>query len=152
MDAIIQAAVDSGCDAIHPGYGFLSERAEFARRCAAAGLTFIGPAVGRLELFGDKARAREAALAADVPVSRGLDRSVTLEEARDFLQGLPAGQGAHLRLDTARTGQVAVTDVGDPHSGDRTPQWAHHDISTRLRRPRQHPLAHLGLCPRSPRR
>ena len=93
MDAIIQAAVDSGCDAIHPGYGFLSERAEFARRCAAAGLTFIGPAVGRLELFGDKARAREAALAADVPVSRGLDRSVTLEEARDFLQGLPAGQG-----------------------------------------------------------
>jgi acetyl/propionyl-CoA carboxylase alpha subunit/acetyl-CoA carboxylase carboxyltransferase component len=93
MDAIIQAAVDSGCDAIHPGYGFLSERAEFARRCAAAGLTFIGPAVGRLELFGDKARAREAALAADVPVSRGLDHSVTLEEARDFLQGLPAGQG-----------------------------------------------------------
>ena len=92
MDAIIQAALDSGCDAIHPGYGFLSERAEFARRCAAAGLTFIGPSVEHLELFGDKARAREAALTAGVPVSRGLDRSVTLEEARDFLAGLPAGQ------------------------------------------------------------
>lgn len=41
-------------------------------------------------------------------------------------------QCAHLRLDTPRTRQVAVTDVGDPHSGDRTPQWAHHDISPRL--------------------
>ena len=42
------------------------------------------------------------------------------------------GQGTHLRLDAPSTGQVAITDVGDPHSGDRTPQWAHHDISTRL--------------------
>lgn len=93
MDAIVRAALESGCDAVHPGYGFLSERAEFARRCAAAGLTFIGPAVDHLDLFGDKARAREAALAADVPVSRGLDRSVTLEEARGFLESLPPGQG-----------------------------------------------------------
>ena len=92
MDAVVQAALDSGCDAVHPGYGFLSERAEFAQRCAAAGLTFIGPSVEHLALFGDKARAREAALAAGVPVSRGLDRSVTLEEARDFLDGLPKGQ------------------------------------------------------------
>ena len=92
MDAVIRAAIDSGCDAVHPGYGFLSERAEFARRCAKAGLTFIGPSVEHLELFGDKARARQAALAADVPVSRGLDRSVTLEEAREFLLGLPKGQ------------------------------------------------------------
>ena len=92
MDAVIRAAIDSGCDAVHPGYGFLSERAEFARRCAKAGLTFIGPPVEHLELFGDKARAREAALAAGVPVSRGLDRSVTLEEAREFLLGLPKGQ------------------------------------------------------------
>ena len=92
MDAVVQAALDSGCDAVHPGYGFLSERSEFAQRCAAAGLTFIGPSVEHLALFGDKARAREAALAAGVPVSRGLDRSVTLEEARDFLDGLPKGQ------------------------------------------------------------
>ena len=92
MDAVVQAALDSGCDAVHPGYGFLSERAEFAQRCAAAGLTFIGPSVEHLALFGDKARAREAALAAGVPVSRGLDRSVTLEEARDFLDGRPKGQ------------------------------------------------------------
>ena len=97
MDAVIQAALESGCDAIHPGYGFLSERGEFARRCAAAGLTFIGPKVEHLELFGDKARAREAALAAGVPVSPGLDRSVTLEEARAFLEARPAGQGVILK-------------------------------------------------------
>ena len=97
MDAVIQAALDSGCDAIHPGYGFLSERGEFARRCAAAGLTFIGPAVGHLDLFGDKARAREAALAAGVPVSPGLDRSITLEEARAFLADRPPGQGVILK-------------------------------------------------------
>ena len=97
MDAVIQAALESGCDAIHPGYGFLSERGEFARRCAAAGLTFIGPKVEHLELFGDKARAREAALAAGVPVSPGLDRSITLEEARAFLEARPAGQGVILK-------------------------------------------------------
>lgn len=93
MDGILQAAIESGCDAVHPGYGFLSERAEFARRCAEAGLTFIGPQVGHLDLFGDKARARAAALAAGTPVSRGLDRSVTLEEAGQFLASLPPGQG-----------------------------------------------------------
>jgi acetyl/propionyl-CoA carboxylase alpha subunit len=53
-DAIIAAAKDSGCDAVHPGYGFLSERAEFARRCTQADLIFVGPAPGHLELFGDK--------------------------------------------------------------------------------------------------
>jgi hypothetical protein len=46
--------------------------------------------------------------------------------------GLLKGQRAHLRLNAPGSGQVAVTDVGDPHSGDRTPQWVHHDISTRL--------------------
>src|ERR1044071_1194831 len=49
-DAIIETAVASGSDAIHPGYGFLAERADFARRCAAAGLTFVGPDVKHLEL------------------------------------------------------------------------------------------------------
>ena len=52
-DAIIAAATGSGCDAIHPGYGFLAERADFAQRCAAAGLTFVGPDVAHLALFGD---------------------------------------------------------------------------------------------------
>jgi acetyl/propionyl-CoA carboxylase alpha subunit len=52
-DAVIAAAKASGCDAVHPGYGFLSERAEFARRCAKAGLIFVGPPPEHLELFGD---------------------------------------------------------------------------------------------------
>ncbi len=84
QDAIIAAARDTGCDSIHPGYGFLAERADFARACAAADLTFVGPSPDHLDLFGDKARAREAAIAADVPVIAGLDHAVTLDEARAF--------------------------------------------------------------------
>jgi acetyl/propionyl-CoA carboxylase alpha subunit len=56
-DAIIAAAKTSGSDAVHPGYGLLAERADFARRCTKAGLIFVGPAPAHLELFGDKARA-----------------------------------------------------------------------------------------------
>ena len=87
-EAIIAAARSTGCDAIHPGYGFLSERADFAQRCADAGLTFVGPRVEHLELFGDKARARAAAVAAGVPVLRGVDHAVTLDEARAFFDAL----------------------------------------------------------------
>ena len=56
IDAILQAAKDTGCDAIHPGYGFLSENAEFARRCAEADLTFVGPRPELLALFGGQSR------------------------------------------------------------------------------------------------
>ena len=80
--AIIAAAKASGCDAVHPGYGFLSERADFGRRCAQADLIFVGPVPAHLELFGDKARARAAAVAADVPVIHGMDRAVSLLEAQ----------------------------------------------------------------------
>jgi len=89
--AIIAAAGVSDCDAIHPGYGFLSERADFARRCADAGKIFIGPSPAHLELFGDKARARVAAIAADVPVIPGMDRAVSLEEAQAFFASLCGG-------------------------------------------------------------
>jgi acetyl/propionyl-CoA carboxylase alpha subunit/acetyl-CoA carboxylase carboxyltransferase component len=91
MHAVIAAALSSGCDAIHPGYGFLAERADFARACADAGLTFVGPDVTHLELFGDKARARKAAIAAGVPIIRGLDHAVTLEEAKAFFTSLRGG-------------------------------------------------------------
>ena len=91
--AVIAAAHETGCDAIHPGYGFLAESADFARHCADAGLTFIGPGVDHLTLFGDKARARAAAAAASVPVIRGIDRSVSLEEAKSFF-GTLGGHGA----------------------------------------------------------
>ncbi|MDC1310925.1 ATP-grasp domain-containing protein [Burkholderiales bacterium] len=89
-DAVIEAARLNDCDAIHPGYGFLSERADFARQCEAAGLTFIGPSAEHLALFGDKTRARAAALKAKVPVTPGIDHSVSLEEAKAFFRSLEA--------------------------------------------------------------
>jgi len=116
MDAVIEAARTNGCDAIHPGYGFLSERAEFAQRCAKAGLTFIGPKVEHLALFGDKTRARAAALATDVPVTQGIDRSVTLDEAQAFFQIL-ARQGQAMIIKALAggggRGTRVVTDPAD---------------------------------------
>jgi acetyl/propionyl-CoA carboxylase alpha subunit/acetyl-CoA carboxylase carboxyltransferase component len=86
--SIIRVAKAAGCDAIHPGYGFLAERADFARACSDASLTFVGPGIVHLELFGDKARARKAAMAADVPVIRGLNHAVSLDEVRSFFASL----------------------------------------------------------------
>ncbi len=88
IGGIVAAARDTGCDAVHPGYGFLAENAELALRCAEAGLTFVGPRVETLRLFGDKARARAAAAAADVPIIRGIDHAVSVEEAAAFLDEL----------------------------------------------------------------
>ena len=92
VDAIIEAARDAGCDAVHPGYGFLSENADFARALAAAGLTFIGPSPETLELFGDKAAARKLARECDVPVLEGADQAATLQDAETFFDGLGAGE------------------------------------------------------------
>ena len=89
--AIVAAAEATGCEAIHPGYGFLAERASFAERCAEAGLVFVGPKREHLALFGDKARAREAAVRADVPVVQGLDRAVSLEDAKAFFATVAGG-------------------------------------------------------------
>ena len=71
VDAIIAAATGAGCDMVHPGYGFLSERPELAARCAAAGLRFAGPGPEALALFGDKAAARARARELGVPVLAG---------------------------------------------------------------------------------
>src|SRR5690606_4132426 len=85
MQQLIDVARAQGCEAIHPGYGFLAEYAEFARRCQAAGLTFIGPAAEVLELCGDKAAARALAERCGVPLVGGISRAVTLSEAQAFL-------------------------------------------------------------------
>src|SRR5690606_3793743 len=81
VDAILSAAKDTGAQAVHPGYGFLAENAEFARRCAEAGLVFIGPTPEQLELFGDKVTARAAAAAAGVPLAAGTEALADVEEA-----------------------------------------------------------------------
>lgn len=91
MDAILQAAAESGCDALHPGYGFLSENAQFASRCAHAGVAFVGPSPEALALFGDKTRARRLAADNDVPVVAGVSEPADAEAARRFFASLPTG-------------------------------------------------------------
>ncbi len=115
IDAIIAAAVDAGCDAIHPGYGFLAERADFARACSDAGLTFVGPSAEHLALFGDKARAREAATAAAIPVFPGIDHAVTQAQARAFFATLEPGAAMMIKALAGGGGRGSrvVHDAGD---------------------------------------
>ena len=77
MDAVIAAARTTGADAIHPGYGFLSENAEFARRVEAAGLTFIGPRPHAIEVMGNKLAAKEAVADYDIPMVPGIEEAIT---------------------------------------------------------------------------
>jgi acetyl/propionyl-CoA carboxylase alpha subunit len=88
---LARIAAEAGCDAVHPGYGFLSESREFAKQCERAGVTFVGPAPETLTLLGDKARARELAQECDVPVTPGTGADTSLEEAQAFRQSLGTG-------------------------------------------------------------
>ena len=81
--ALIAAAIATQADAIHPGYGFLSERHDFAAACDAAGITFVGPTAEQLEQFGNKAGARALAKAHQVPLIAGTNGDTTLAEAAD---------------------------------------------------------------------
>ena len=73
IERIIEVAKRANVDAIHPGYGFLSENEEFARRCNEEGITFIGPHLDHLDMFGDKVKARTTAIKANLPVIPGTD-------------------------------------------------------------------------------
>ncbi|MCA0983612.1 pyruvate carboxylase [Halobacillus yeomjeoni] len=85
IEGIIEIAKSVDVDAIHPGYGFLSENIEFARRCEEEGITFIGPTSEHLNMFGDKVKARGQAIDADIPVIPGSDGPVSgLDEIRKF--------------------------------------------------------------------
>ncbi|WUI32575.1 hypothetical protein OG804_01390 [Nocardia sp. NBC_00416] len=85
IDAILAAAAESGATAIHPGYGFLSENADFARACRKAEIVFVGPAPETLELFGDKGRARRLAQEQEVPVLPGTTGPTSEREMAEFL-------------------------------------------------------------------
>ncbi|MFI5679742.1 5-oxoprolinase/urea amidolyase family protein [Streptomyces cellulosae] len=87
-DLVLKAAKDTGAGAIHPGYGFLSEDAAFARRCEDAGIVFVGPAPEQLELFGAKHTARAAAEMAGVPLAPGTGLLVSLDEALEQAAGI----------------------------------------------------------------
>lgn len=86
--AIVTAAQQAGCDAVHPGYGFLSENPDFATACAEAGITFIGPSPTVLAAFGNKVEARAIAMAHGVPVPRGTPPGASLAVMRDFMASL----------------------------------------------------------------
>ena len=82
MDRVLQIAAESGAQAIHPGYGFLSENAAFVHRCEQSGIAFVGPTVEQMQAFGLKHRARELALQAKVPLLPGSDLLKDLDAAK----------------------------------------------------------------------
>lgn len=83
-DDIVRIALASGAEAVHPGYGLLSENIEFARKVEAAGLIFVGPTLHHLDIFGDKIKAKEASIAAGVGSIPGTEGPVDLEGALEF--------------------------------------------------------------------
>lgn len=88
MRQIIAIARENGCNAIHPGYGFLSENAQFASLCKAERIIFVGPHPEALQLFGDKVEARNLAQRTQVPVVPGTSGKTSLEEAHRFFRSL----------------------------------------------------------------
>lgn len=107
IDEIVRAAKETGADAVYPGYGFLSENAELARRCAESGITFIGPPPEVLDLTGDKAAAVKAATEAGLPIlddsepSADVDELVSFAEGREFplfVKAVAGGGGRGMRF------------------------------------------------------
>lgn len=134
VDAILSAAKKTGADAVHPGYGFLSENADFAQRCADAGLTFVGPPPEAITLMGDKVQAKLRMIAADVPTAPsflGGDVSVDTLVAEADKLGLPllvkasAGGGGRGMRKVTESSQLAgaiasaqaeaASAFGNPH-------------------------------------
>ena len=111
--AVIEAARASGCDAVHPGYGFLSENAALARDCADAGLVFVGPTPEQLDLFGDKTRARAHAGKNNAPVLSGTDGATDAAGIKVFfakhaksgivIKAIAGGGGRGMRIVTAES-------------------------------------------------
>lgn len=115
---LVQTAKTSGCDCVHPGYGFLAENAAFADLCAVEGLTFIGPSPAALTLFGDKIQARKLAQSLDIPVVPGSSQPLTSPDdalAVDLgyplmLKARAGGGGRGMRVVENATEMVAAFD------------------------------------------
>jgi len=126
ISAIISAAAATGADAIHPGYGFLSENAEFAEICAKCGITFIGPTVRNMRMMGDKAQARRVAQENDVPTvpgtaEAGTDPAKALKEAEKI--GFPV-----LLKASAGGGGRGMKIVHDPAEFEKTFNQAKREV------------------------
>lgn len=134
INAIISAAVATGCNAIHPGYGFLSENSEFAEICGQCGITFVGPSVNNINLMGNKAQARKTAMEAQVPVvpgsqGAGVDSDAALAEAEKMgfpvlIKAVSGGGGRGMKIvrsadEFKRLFEQAMSEVeaafGDPN-------------------------------------
>ena len=115
IDKIVAAGRASGATAIHPGYGFLSERWEFARRCEAEGLIFVGPSSEVIHQMGDKLRSREIATSLGIPIPLGSGILSSVEEARKWATELSfpvifkasAGGGGIGMMKVEKEGEVA---------------------------------------------
>ncbi|MFT6063577.1 MAG: acetyl/propionyl-CoA carboxylase alpha subunit, partial [Paracoccaceae bacterium] len=95
--AVVKAGVAAGCDAVHPGYGFLSESPGFAQAAQDAGMAFIGPTPAALALFGDKGAARALAVQLGVPVAPGTAPGLDAGGALAFFDALPTGTGMMIK-------------------------------------------------------
>jgi acetyl-CoA carboxylase, biotin carboxylase subunit len=117
IEKILRVARRCGADAIHPGYGFLSENPQFAHACAEAGIKFIGPTAAAMEIMGSKTRARQAMQAAGVPFVHGSSHGLDLDQARQvaeeigypvMLKAAAGGGGKGMRL-VAGPGELAAS-------------------------------------------
>ena len=147
--AIVAAAQAAGCDAIHPGYGFLSEQPRVRPPCAAAGLRFVGPGPEALALFGDKAAARALARELGVPRRRARHGGDQPEEVRDFfaalgggaimIKAMAGGGGRGMRLVRARP------DLDEAYARCASEAAAAFGDGERLRRAGDRPARHIEV-------
>jgi acetyl-CoA carboxylase biotin carboxylase subunit len=153
IDRILEAARRHGADAIHPGYGFLSENADFAQECASAGITFIGPSAASIRMMGSKTEARKLAREANVPVLPGTQEGISDPgEARRIAAdiGYPvlikaeAGGGGKgmRRVDTPRELDSALRDAAS--EAERSFRSASVYLEKYLERPRHVEIQVLG--------
>jgi 3-methylcrotonyl-CoA carboxylase alpha subunit len=128
IEAVLAAAQRVGADAVHPGYGFLSENPQFARRCAEVGIAFIGPSPEALALFGDKAEAKKLAVQLGIPTAGGLEepgddveallRAVAHMPAPYILKAIAGGGGKGMRVvhDTAQAREAIEAAIREGRS------------------------------------
>ncbi len=152
MDKILDAARRHGAEAIHPGYGFLSENADFAAACEAAGMAFIGPSSDSIRRMGSKTAARRAAIEVGAPVVPGIDHGIALEELRAFaaehgfpilLKAVAGGGGKGMRrVDRGEDLESAFRDASS--EAERAFRSAEVYVEKLVERPRHIEIQVLG--------